>query len=115
MGLIPNQNTTGDRTDGGTFTQPPYPPAKSATDSGYIPPYTPPIKLVDIMRLLQSIDYKMSSLLDGKGMLCIICYNKVEVMHDGTSWCKRCHRAFTDIDTFPGKTTEYELIKEYRR
>ena len=46
---------------------------------------------------------------------CQICYEPTEVIDGYGTWCRRCHKAFTDGFIDPSKrTTVVDLMKKYR-
>jgi len=48
--------------------------------------------------------------------VCQICYEKTEVLDAAGTWCKRCHRTFTDGLIHPQRRVNLvDLIKRYRR
>ena len=48
--------------------------------------------------------------------LCQICYGKTEVLDTFGSWCKRCHKEFTDGMLHPEKRINaVELMRKYRK
>jgi len=50
------------------------------------------------------------------GTMCQVCYLPMEILDANGTWCKRCHKEFTDGLINPAKRISIlDLVKKYRK